>query len=104
MLFVFSKLYYTTQRISIRLTSITNNRTYLLYIGQLEQIPQRQTPLVAEVVSWMSFAAAAPLAPLLISRKGSSFAAKFEPSSIVKVVDAGIEESVSTLMISGQIL
>jgi len=40
----------------------------------------------AEVASWMSFAAAAPFADFDISRKGSSFAAKFVPSSMVNVV------------------
>jgi hypothetical protein len=36
----------------------------------------------AEVASWMSFAAAAPLTDFAINKKDSSFAEKFEPKSI----------------------
>ena len=54
-------------------------------LGSSSSSAKTKTP-GAEVVSWMSFAAAAPFADLDISKKGSSFAGKFAPSSIVNDV------------------
>lgn len=61
----------------------SRSRTSWIF-GNSNSSEKTKTP-GAEVASWMSFAAAAPLRDFAIKRKGSSFAEKFDPSSIVKV-------------------